>query len=271
MNRQNRSPVFYACTFLLSIAFISPLVWALYSSFAPAPGTAQTDGFGLGNYRSLLSYGRGLPVYLSNSLIVSLVAVVLTVIVTTTAGYAFARFNFKGKQFLFILTLSVMMVPYAALLIPLLVWLSQINLNNSLVGVGLVLTLFQLPLCVFIMRNAFLGLPKELEEAAYIDGCNSFSAFCRILLPSVVPSVVTVALFTYLAAWNDFLVSLYLVSMDNAPLPLALVNMRQQTMGVIDYGATTAGVVILSIPAVILFLALQKYYVRGFTSGAVKG
>ena len=91
------------------------------------------------------------------------------------------------------------------------------------------------------------------------------------MLPSVRPGLVTVGLFTFLAAWNDFMVSLYLLSTEKAPLPLALVNMRQQTMGVIDYGSTTAGVVVLTLPAVVLFLALQRYYIQGFTSGAVKG
>ena len=81
----------------------------------------------------------------------------------------------------------------------------------------------------------------------------------------------TVGLFSYLAAWNDFIISLYLLGAENSPLPLALVNMRQQTMGVIDYGSTTAGVVVLTIPALVLFLALQRYYIRGFTDGAIKG
>ena len=149
--------------------------------------------------------------------------------------------------------------------------MKQIGLQDSLVGVAFVLTLFQVPFGIFMMRNAFSTIPRELEEAALIDGCGSFGAFWRVLLPAVRPALVTVGLFTYLAAWNDFMVALYLLSMDNAPLPLALVNMRQQTMGVIDYGATTAGVVVLTIPALVLFLALQKYYVRGFMSGAVKG
>lgn len=163
------------------------------------------------------------------------------------------------------------MVPYAALLIPLLVWMKQLHLQNSLIGVALVLTLFQLPFSIFMMRNSFAAIPRELEEAAYMDGCGSFAAFLRVMLPSVRPGLVTVGLFTFLAAWNDFMVSLYLLSTEKAPLPLALVNMRQQTMGVIDYGSTTAGVVVLTLPAVVLFLALQRYYIQGFTSGAVKG
>lgn len=263
--------VYYILTSCIAITFLAPLVWAVISSVSPAPGTSQLEGFGFGNYVALFQYGQGLPAYLLNSLIISVVAIIVTVLCAATGGYAFARFRFRGKNLLFILVLSVMMVPVAALLIPLIVWLQRIGLQNSLPGVGLVLTLFQLPFGVFMMRNSFAAVPRELEEAAQIDGCSPLSAFFKVMLPTVAPALITVGLFAYLAAWNDFMVSLYLLSMNNAPLPLALVNMRQQAMGVIDYGITTAGVVILTLPALILFLALQKYYVKGFTSGAVKG
>ncbi|MFP7696485.1 carbohydrate ABC transporter permease [Trueperella sp. LYQ143] len=256
---------------LLIVTFISPLVWAAVNSISPNPGTAQTEGYGLNNYQTLVNYNLGIWTYLRNSLIVSLVAVVATVIATATGGYAFARFRFKGRNFAFMLVLSVMMVPYAALLIPLLVWMKQMGMQNSLIGVGLVLGLFQLPFGTFMMRNAFAAIPRELEEAALIDGCSSLSAFVRVLLPAVRPSMVSVGLLTFLFAWNDFMVSLYLLGSEKAPLPLAMVNMRQQVMGVIDYGLTTAGVVVLTLPAIFLFLSLQRYYVKGFTSGAVKG
>ncbi|WOQ15916.1 carbohydrate ABC transporter permease [Raineyella sp. W15-4] len=266
-----RRLLFYVLTGLLAVIFVAPLLWAVISSVSPHAGTSQLNGVGFSNYLTLAGYGLGIGVYLKNSLVVSTVTVVTKLVLSSTGGYAFARYRFRGKRTLFVLVLSIMMVPYAALLIPLIVWMQTIHLQNSLVGVGLVLALFQLPFAVFMMRNSFAAVPKELEEAAFIDGCNSFSAFLRIMLPPVLPSLVTVGLFSFLAAWNDFMVSLYLLSMQHAPLPLALVNMRQQTMGVIDYGLTTAGVVVLTIPAGILFLALQKYYIKGFTSGAVKG
>lgn len=263
--------LYYFLTVLLILTFIAPLAWAFYNSVAPNSATAQSNGFGFGNFAALASYGSGIGRYLFNSAVVSLVAVVATLIATTTGGYAFARFNFKGRNISFMLVLSVMMVPYAALLIPLLVWMKDIHLQNSLIGVGLVLALFQLPFGTFMMRNAFSAIPREMEEAALIDGCSPFRAFMQVLVPSVRPSLISVGLLTFLFAWNDFMVSLYLLSSDNSPLPLAMVNMRQQVMGVIDYGLTTAGVVVLTIPAMILFLSLQKYYVKGFTSGAVKG
>ena len=143
--------------------------------------------------------------------------------------------------------------------------------SGGLLGVGLVITLFQLPMSTFIMRNAFDAIPKDMEEAAMVDGCNSLQALFKILVPVVKPSMVTVGLLAFLEAWNNFMIPLYLSSSSKSTLPLAMVNMRQQTMGVIDYGATEAGVVILLIPCAILFLALQKYYVKGFMAGAVKG
>jgi multiple sugar transport system permease protein len=120
--------------------------------------------------------------------------------------------------------------------------------------------------------HSFEAVPRELEDAALVDGCGSFAALRKILLPAVVPGLITVGLFAFLAAWNDFFAPLILISdPSQAPLPLAIATLRQQTMGAIDYGATEAGVVVMALPCVVLFLVLQRYYVRGFMSGAVKG
>ena len=205
---------------LLAIIFISPLVWVIICSFSPQAGSAQSKGWGVA-------------------------AVVFSVVVCTLAGYSFSRFDYPGRNLGFMVTLSILMVPYASLLIPLMVWYKQIGLNDSLLGVGLVITLFQLPMSTFIMRNAFDAIPKDMEEAAMVDGCNSLQALFKILVPVVKPSMVTVGLLAFLEAWNNFMIPLYLSSSSKSTLPLAMVNMRQQTMGVIDYGATEAGVVIL--------------------------
>lgn len=265
-----RTP-YWVLTGGLAILFLYPMIWTAVSSVSPQPGSAQVNGYGLGNYETLLHYQAGLGHYLGNSLVISLVAVVTTLVAATLGGYAFARFTFPGKDALFLLVLSILMVPYATLLVPLVIWLKDIGLNNSLVGVGLVLAVFQLPFAMFMMRISFEAVPKEMEEAALVDGCGSFGALRRVLLPAVKPGLITIGLFAFLAAWNDFMVPLYLVGGENQPLPLALVNMRQQVMGVIDYGATQAGVVVLTIPCIVLFLVLQRHYVNGFMSGALKG
>jgi multiple sugar transport system permease protein len=259
-------------TAALAIIFLYPLVWTTISSFSPQAGSAQTDGWGFGNYVSLANFQAGIWVYLGNSLFVSLVTVALTLIVSFLGGYAFARFQFPGKNLLFLLVLAILMVPYATLLIPLYVILNAVGLQNSLLGVALVLTMFQLPFSMFMMRISFESIPKELDEAALVDGCNSFSALWRVLLPAVKPGLITVGLFAFLTAWNDFIAPLILINDTNRmTLPLAVANLRGQVMGVIDYGATEAGVVVLALPCIVLFLVLQRHYVRGFMSGAFKG
>jgi multiple sugar transport system permease protein len=265
-----RTP-YYVLTGGLAILFLYPIIWTAVSSVSPQPGSAQVDGYGFGNYVTLANYQAGIGHYLANSLIVSGTAVLATLVAATLGGYAFARFQFPGKNALFLLTLSILMVPYATLLIPLLTWLNDIGLGNSLIGTGLVLAVFQLPFALFMMRISFESVPQEIEEAALVDGCSSFTALRRILLFAVKPGLITVGLFAFLAAWNDFMVPLFLLGGENQPLPLALVNLRQQVMGVIDYGATQAGVVVLTLPCVILFLVLQRHYVHGFMSGALKG
>ena len=266
-----RTP-YWVLTGGLALIFLYPLIWTAISSVSPLAGTNQVEGWGFGNYVTLANYQAGVWVYLFNSLFVSLLTVVLTLAISLLGGYAFARFSFPGKNLLFLSTLAILMVPYATLLIPLYVLLNLVGLSNSLVGVALVLTMFQLPFSMFMMRISFESIPREMDEAALVDGCNSFSALWRVLLPAVKPGLVTVGLFAFLTAWNDFITPLILINDTNRmTLPLAVANLRGQVMGVIDYGATEAGVVVLALPCVVLFLVLQRHYVRGFMSGAFKG
>jgi multiple sugar transport system permease protein len=266
-----RTP-FWVFSGALAVIFLFPLVWTSVASVSPKPGTGQVDGWGFGNYVTLAHYQAGIWQYLANSVVVSGLCVILTLTISTLGGYAFARFSFPGRNALFMLTLAILMVPYATLLIPLYVLLNAIGLQNSLVGVALVLTMFQLPFSTFMMRISFESIPRELDEAAMVDGCSSFSALWRVLLPAVKPGLITVGLFAFLAAWNDFFAPLILINDSNKlTLPLAVANLRVQVQGVIDYGATEAGVVVLALPCIVLFLLLQRHYVRGFMSGALKG
>ncbi len=267
-----RSTPSWVLTGGLAVIFLFPLIWSAIASVSGQPGTAQASGVGLGNYATLFAYGAGLGTYLWNSIVVSGLTVALVLFVSLFGGYAFARFRFPGRNLLFLLTLAILMVPYATLLIPLYVLLKSIGLQNSQLGLALVLAVFQLPFAVFMMRISFDAVPRELEESAVVDGAGSFAVLRRIMLPAVRPGLITVALFAFLAAWNDFIAPLILMSDDKkATLPLAIATLRQQTMGVIDYGATEAGVVTMAVPCLILFILLQRHYVRGFLSGAVKG
>ncbi|KAB1924224.1 Inner membrane ABC transporter permease protein [Micromonospora noduli] len=266
-----RTP-YWVFTGALALIFLAPLAWTAVASVAPHAGTNQVNGWGFGNYETLANYQAGIWRYLGNSAIVSLLTVVLTLLTSMLGGYAFARFRFPGRNILFLLTLAILMVPYATLLIPLYVLLNQVGLQNSLIGVALVLTMFQLPFSTFLMRISFEAVPRQLDEAAMVDGCSPFGALWRVLLPAVKPGLITVGLFAFLTAWNDFMAPLILINdTERMTLPLAVSNLRGQVQGVVDYGATEAGVVVLALPCVVLFLLLQRHYVRGFMSGALKG
>jgi|SRR5215212_305564 len=266
-----RTP-YYVLTGGLAILFLFPLAWATIASFSAQAGSAQSFGYGLGNYERLFDFQEGLPTYFTNSVVIAAATVFFTVSVSMLGGYAFARFDFPFKNILFLVTLAILMVPYATLLIPLYVLLRQLNLDNTLLGLSLVLAVYQLPFATFMMRISFEAIPRELEESALVDGAGTFEVLRMILLPAVIPGLITVALFAFLAAWNDFFAPLILISdPSQSPLPLAIAVLRQQTMGVIDYGATEAGVVVMTLPCIVLFVLLQRYYMRGFMSGAVKG
>lgn len=268
----SRALIYYAVCSVLAVIFVAPLAWSGWASFQPQAGTGQIRGAGWGNYDALVHFGAGLPRYLLNSTIVSVSTVAGTLVVSILGGYAFARYRFAGRNVLFLLTLAILMVPYAAILIPLYVVLNTLHLQGSLVGLSAVLVMFQLPFATFMMRVSFEAVPREMDEAAMIDGCNSFTALLRILLPAVRPGIVTVGLFAFLASWNDFVAPLILLSDQNKfTLPVAIVSLEQQSFGVINYGALEAGVVITAIPCVIIFLLLQRFYVRGFMSGALRG
>lgn len=269
-----RQTGFYSTSTVLAVLFLFPMVWTLYSSVHGQQATdgAEPDGYGLANYRRLFDYGAGIGSYLVNSVVVSLITVVVTVVLATLGGYAIARFDFPGKNVLFLVTLAILMVPYTTILIPLYVFLGWIHLQDSLLGLGLVLAVFQLPFGLFMMRNSFEALPIELEESALIDGCTPTGALRRVLLRGVIPGLVTVGLFAFLASWNEFVAPLiFLTDGSKFTLPLALFNLQSGNNNVVDFGALQSGVVVAAVPCVAVFLVLQRFYVRGFTSGAVKG
>ena len=270
--------VFHAVGLILAGLFLAPLLLAgLNSIKSPAeanqqPPTWFPQSFSLQNYERLATFGEGIGLYLWNSVVLSGVTVLGSVIVCTLAAYGFARFRFPGKNLLFVSTLAILMVPYATILLPLYLVLSWIGLQNTVFGLALVLIMFQLPFGVFLLRNSFESIPRELEEAALVDGAGPITALRYISLPLVSPSIATVALFSFIASWNEFLAPLiFLNGGDQYTLPIMLVNIRSNAYGVVDYGAMQAGVVIAIVPTLIVYLLLQRYYVAGLTNGALRG
>ena len=276
--RAAASASFHIVSGALAIVFLFPLVWAVINSVKTpaeanqAPPTLIPKSFSLGNFDTLMNYGVGLPTYFWNSVVVSGLTVMGTVVVCVLGGYGFARFDFFGKKHLFIAVVAILMVPYATILLPLYILLGKLGLQNSLIGLSLVLVMFQLPFGTLMMRNSFESVPRELEEAALVDGCSNVGALRHISLRMVAPGIVTVALFAFLASWNEFLAPLiFLNDASKFTLPIMLVNVRSGSYGAVDFGALQAGVVVAMIPALALYLVLQRYYVNGLLNGALRG
>ncbi|MBY2932884.1 carbohydrate ABC transporter permease [Rhizobium leguminosarum] len=267
--------VLTACVF--AVFFVMPIVWSFANSFKPAaaaladPASLFSKAFSLENYRRLEHVGAGWYVYAGNSVLIAAGTVILTVLVAVPAGYGFSKFRFPGQSLLFVLIMATMMIPFQSILTPLFLILKFLHLQNSLLGLVLIYVTFQLPFSVFMMRNAFDAVPKALIEAARIDGASQATILRRIMLPIALPGVATVAMFAFLNSWNEFLAALIFLSDQNKfTLPIMLVNVSSGIYGIIDWGALQAGIAVTMVPCILLFLLLQRYYVRGLTAGAVK-
>jgi multiple sugar transport system permease protein len=241
---------------------------------AAAPPTLFPGSFSLANFIKLFSNengGAGFMMQLGNSVLVSVGATALTIVLSTLAGYGFAKLRFRGSNLLFFATLATFMIPFQAVITPLYLVLHQIGLTNSLLGLMLVYTTFHLPFGIFLMRNSFAALPPSIEEAALVDGCSVFRAMVRVLLPMAVPGVISTALFTFFASWNEFFAALILITdQSKYTLPVALSVLSSGTFGTLDWGALQAGVAVTIIPCIVIYVLLQKYYVGGMLTGATK-
>jgi multiple sugar transport system permease protein len=275
--RRTRYLVGAVCVTLCTVMLL-PLLASVLASVKPTEEAAETPptyiphGLSFDAYRRLWEYQEGLPTYLINSLGTALLTVLFTVFLTALAGYGLARFPVPMKEPLFVLMLLALIIPYQALLTPLFLMFSDLGLTNSLVGLAIVHTAIQLPFSLYVMRNSFEAVPKELEEAAMIDGAGSLQILRRIFVPAVVPAIITVVLFAFIMSWNEFLGSLVMMT-DGAKftLPLILNNARTANLlGGTDFAMLQAGITISIIPCVVVYLLLQRYFVAGLLTGAVK-
>jgi multiple sugar transport system permease protein len=258
-----------ALLFLFPLAMVVLTVLKTSSEAAASPPHYLPHHLSGQNFRALSD--ADIWRYVLNSAGVALGTVVGTVLVATLAGYGFARYRFPGRSLLFLGTLLTLMVPFQALLTPLYSVLVFLHLQNSLVGLTLVYITFQLPFSLFVMRNAFAEIPQEIEDAAAMDGASTLATLRRVMVPVAKPAVVTVALFAFFSAWNEFLAALIFLS-DQAryTLPVFLTTLVTGKLGAINWGLLEAGVVVTILPCLVIFLLLQRYYVRGLMSGAVR-
>jgi multiple sugar transport system permease protein len=265
------------CLALCAFA-LTPIVLAVLASVktpaeaAAVPPLYFPSGLSLESYRRLWTFQLGLPAYLLNSFGTAFLTIAFALLLTVPAAYALARFPLPRKEALFVFLLLALIIPYQALLTPVFLMFAQLKLTNTLWGLAIIHTAIQLPFSLFVLRNSFEAIPRELDEAAVIDGASSWQVLLRIFVPSGIPAIITVALFAFITSWNEFLGALVMMNRGSSfTLPLILAtNLSTTSLGGTDWGILQAGVTISIVPCVLFYLLLQRYYVSGLTSGAIK-
>jgi multiple sugar transport system permease protein len=212
--------VIAACAAVIAI-MAAPLIFSFFASIKSAaeasasPPNYLPHSFSLENYLKVIRHQAGLASYVGNSTLVALMTIAACIALAAPAGYGLARFSPRGKEWAFVILLAPMMIPYQALLTPLYLDFAKFGLVNTRVGLAIVHTILQLPFSVYLMRNAFEAVPREIEEAAMIDGCSAWKRLISIFLPLSIPALVTVALFAFIASWNEFLAALIIMNEES--------------------------------------------------------
>ncbi|GAA2740863.1 carbohydrate ABC transporter permease [Terrabacter aerolatus] len=260
---------------LLGAAFAGlPILWMVSSSFKDNseifawPPKLITENFSFAAYTSVFTDPVKVRFFV-NSYVIAITVTVLTLVVAILAAYAFSRFEFRGKALVNVVIVGIQAVPPITLLIPYFGLIVALRLYNTYQGLVLTYMVFTLPYAIVMMTGYFNTLPRELDEAARVDGTSSFGALWRILVPISMPGIVSVAVYTFMIAWNEYLFALTLTRTDNmrtVPIGIQLL-MGQHSY---EWSEMMAMSVLGSIPVLVLFVFFQKFFIGGMTAGAVK-
>jgi len=265
----------YAVLVLFALIALFPIVQIFTISLRPADRLLSTSleiiprNGSFQNYVALFTE-RPFFLWLVNSTLVALVVTVTGVVLASTCGYAFSRFHFIGKKIGLLSLLVTQMFPATMLLLPMYIMLVKLHLINTYLGIIVMYSATALPFCIWQMKGYYDTIPMSLEEAATIDGCTTFQAFYRIILPLAAPALVITALFSFMASWTEYVVAAQILQdTDMWTLPLGLKSF-ESNMGS-EWGLYGAASMIVTIPVVVLFLSLSRWLVSGLTLGSVKG
>ncbi|MEH7304818.1 carbohydrate ABC transporter permease [Neobacillus drentensis] len=273
--QKKASPFFYVFLVVFVFVVMFPFLWMLISSIKPATElfgdkafTPYTTHPTLENYVSVFVDHPFLR-YLWNSTVVATITTVYTVCVASFAAYAIARLNFKGKTFILGIVLSVSMFPQIATITPIFIFLKNLGLTNSYLGLIIPYTTFTLPLSIWILVTFFRKIPLDLEEAAKIDGASLMQTYWKVIMPLAVPGIFTTAILVFIAAWNEFFFALTINTDEKfKTVPIGIAMFQGQFT--IPWGEIAAATVVVSVPLVIMVLIFQRRIVSGLTSGSVK-
>jgi alpha-glucoside transport system permease protein len=273
-----RTPVHLAIV-IISFIWILPTVGLLVSSFRPANLVATTGwwtafqppfNFTLDLYREALG-ASGMAQSFVNSLFISIPATVIPIMIAAFAAYAFAWMEFPGRDWLFIAVVGLLVVPLQMTLIPILKIYNRLGLTGTFLGIWLAHTGYGLPFSIYLLRNFFGNLPRDMFESAYLDGASPFTAFFRLVMPLSVPAIASLVIFQFMWVWNDLLVALiYLGGTPSvAPMTVTISNLVNSLGG--GWQLLTAAAFISMILPLLIFFSLQRYFVSGILAGSVKG
>lgn len=259
-----------------TVIVVYPMVWLLYTSFKSNEELFQS-AWSLPKIPMWQNYVNAWKTaqigdFFWNSIIVTFTTVIVQLIIGAMASYALSRFKFRLNRPLYYFFLAGMMFPIFLGLVPLFFLLKDLGLADTRLGLILVYIASGVPFTVFVMTAFFATIPKELEEAGLIDGCSLYGVFWRIMLPLSKPGLITVAIFTFIAIWNEYILALVLISSQNLKtLPLGIANLVMVTHYRTDWGALFAGLVIVMLPTLLAYAFLQDRITKGITIGALKG
>ncbi len=259
------------------VALLFPLYWIVVTSLKTEqeifriPPTLFPEMFNLKSYAAQLDSGDfNMFRSFANSMVIAMGSMVLAVVLAVPASYGIAKYNFKGRRIMLLGFMVTQMLPVSVLLTPMFIMFRNIHAYNTPFAAILADATIGIPFSVLILKNYFASIPKELEEAAYIDGCNRFTAFIKVLIPIAKPGVIVCAIFSFLYAWGDLAYGMtFIIDQQKRPITAGIFNFMGQ------YGTKwsylTAFAVVTIIPVALIFIFMQKYIISGMTSGAVKG
>src|SRR6266850_7022810 len=252
-----------------------PLYWMVVSSLKvshellASPPTFWPHEWELRAYRKLF-YETNFWTYFQNTVIVAALTTVIVIVAGVIGAYGLTRYAFPGRTLVARLTLLAYMFPPIIMLVPLFLLAREFGLTNSLLGLALTYISFALPYALWILRAFFQSIPIELEHAALVDGANRAQALVYVVMPLALPGIIATAIFTFIVAWNDFLFALVLIGQDELKT-LAIGNNEFFHMAVVEWGLILAAGVMLTIPALVFFIAVQRYLIAGWCAGGLKG
>jgi ABC-type glycerol-3-phosphate transport system permease component len=270
-----RSAGLYIAALVLLVLGAFPFAWMLSTALKPSaeifatPPTMVPHHATLDNFTRLLR-DTSFPTYFTNSVTVSLTTVVLTLAVSALGAYGLTRFAFRGRETVAGLILLTYMFAPIMIIIPFYLIVKQLGIVNTHLALVLSYTTFCLPFCLWLLRSFFQAIPLELEEAALVDGASRARAVWWVVLPLALPGLIATGIFTFILAWNDFLFALVLITSDELKtLPIGVNDLFNAT--IVDWGMIMAAGVMITVPTIVFFIAVQRYLIQGWGAGGVKG